>query len=53
MKPSYLLQDDQEDFASRFLGVDYEDFVNLQIGFPDDDEGAEVECPEYEVPCYI
>jgi len=42
-----ILHEDYEDFATKFLGVDYEDFVNLQYGLGDDEEDdiliAEVE----------
>lgn len=37
-KFSFLLHDDYEDFAQRYLGVDYEDLVNLQVGYSDDDD---------------
>lgn len=39
---SVLSHDDYEYFAS-YLGVDYEDYVNLELGVPDDydeDEGV-------------
>ena len=40
---SFVLHDDYENFAS-YLGVDYEDYVNLQLGLPDEDE-IEIEYP--------
>ena len=33
-----VLHDDYEYFAQKFLGVDYEDFIGLQLGLPDEDE---------------
>ncbi len=33
--------DDYETFATTYLGVDYEDFVNLLMGRSDDDEFTE------------
>ena len=33
-----ILHDDYETFAQKFLGVDYEDYVSLQLGLPDEDE---------------
>lgn len=30
--------DDYETFAAKYLGVDYEDFVNLLMGRSDDDD---------------
>lgn len=30
--------DDYETFAVKYLGVDYEDFVNLQLGCSEDDD---------------
>lgn len=30
---SYVLHDDYEYFANHFLGIDYEDYVNLERGF--------------------
>jgi hypothetical protein len=49
VKFSYLLHDDYEDFA-RFLGVDYEDLVNLELGYPDEDDASVV---EYEIPSFV
>jgi hypothetical protein len=46
---TYLLHDDYESFASKYLGIDYEDYVNLQLSLPDEDEIEEV---EYEVPVF-
>jgi hypothetical protein len=39
-----ILHDDYENFAQKFLGVDYEDYVGLQLGLPDEDE-IEIEYP--------
>ena len=39
-----VLHDDYEDFAKKFLGVEYEDYVTLQLGLPDEDE-LEIEYP--------
>lgn len=38
MVDTCIRHDDYETFASIYLGVDYEDFVNLQLGRSDDDE---------------
>lgn len=32
--------DDYETFAAKYLGVDYEDFVNLQLGHSEDDDDS-------------
>lgn len=39
-----ILHDDYENFAS-YLGVDYEDYVNLQYGLQDDVDELEIEYP--------
>jgi hypothetical protein len=49
---SYLLHDDYEDFASRFLGVDYEDLVNLQFGFSQYEDELDSHLIEYEIPSF-
>lgn len=49
MVKSVYLHDDYEFFAQHFLGVDYEDYVNLQLGLQDEDVYDEI---EYEVPSY-
>jgi hypothetical protein len=36
MVNAFVLHDDYETFAS-YLGVDYEDYYNLQLGISDDD----------------
>ena len=36
--------DDYEDFAQKYLGIDYDDFVGFQLGLPDEDE-IEIEYP--------
>ena len=36
MVNAFVLHDDYETFAS-YLGVDYEDYYNLQLSLPDDD----------------
>lgn len=44
----YLLHDDYEAFAEKYVGVDYEDLVNLQLGLEDvedDDDVIELEIP--------
>lgn len=46
---SYLLHDDYEDFAKRYLGVEYEDLVNLELGYSDDED---VELVEFEIPSF-
>jgi len=48
---SYLLHDDYEDFATRYLGVDYEDLVNMELGYDDLEEDASL--VEYEKPSYF
>jgi hypothetical protein len=48
-KSSYLLHDDYEYFAKRFLGVDYEDLVNLELGYSDEEDANVV---EYEIPSF-
>lgn len=35
---TFGLHDDYENFAQKFLRVDYEDYVSLQLGLPDEDE---------------
>lgn len=51
MTQSYVLHDDYEYFATRFLGVDYEDYVNLQLGY--DETLLELEEVEYEVSASV
>lgn len=51
MARSYVLHDDYEYFATRFLGVDYEDYVNLQLGY--DETLSDLEDVEYEVPSLV
>lgn len=42
----YLLHDDYEAFAEKYVGVDYEDLVNLQLGLEDvEDDVIELEIP--------
>jgi len=50
-KFSFLLHDDYEDFAQRYLGVDYEDLVNLQVGYSDDEDESIL--VEYEIPSLV
>jgi len=38
MVDTCVLHDDYEDFAQKFLGVDYDDYIGLQLGLPDEDE---------------
>ncbi len=33
MTHTYVLHDDYENFATRYLGIDYEDYVNMELGF--------------------
>lgn len=44
---SYLLHDDYENFA-RYLGVEYEDLVNLEFGYSGDEDDTKL--VEYEIP---
>lgn len=48
MANSFLLHEDYEYFANRFLGVDYEDLVNLELGYSEEDEDSRL--VEYEIP---
>lgn len=50
MTRTYVLHDDYETFA-RYLGVDYEDYVNLEMGF--DETLYELDEVEYEVPLTV
>ena len=50
-KFSYLLHDDYEYFACRYLGVDYEDLVNLELGYSEEDDDSKL--VEYEVPSLV
>ena len=50
-KFSFLLHDDYEDFARRYLGVEYEDLVNLQVGYSDDEDESSL--VEYEIPSLV
>lgn len=52
MTNSYLLHDDYEDFANRYVGVDYEDLVNLQLGLTEESELDDFDLVEYEVPLF-
>jgi hypothetical protein len=47
---SYVLHDDYEYFATHFLGIDYEDYVNLEKGF--DETLYELDEVEYEVSTF-
>ena len=38
-----ILHDDYETFATRYLGIDYDDYVNLELGLQDDEDGIEIE----------
>jgi hypothetical protein len=51
MTVTYALHDDYEYFATRFLGVDYEDYVNLEKGF--DETLLELNEVEYEIPSFV
>ena len=37
------LHDDYENFAEKFLGIDYEDFVNMQYSLDDDTYGIDID----------
>ncbi len=39
-----VLHDDYEDFAEKYLGIDYDDYVTFELGLPDEDE-LEIEYP--------
>ncbi len=39
----FNLHDDYETFATRYLGIDYDDYVNLELGLCDDEDGIEIE----------
>ena len=42
-----VLHDDYEDFAQKFLQIDYEDYVNMELGLTDEDvEYSSVELDE-------
>jgi hypothetical protein len=38
IKSSFVLHDDYEDFAEKYLGIDYDDYVTFQLGLQDEDE---------------
>jgi hypothetical protein len=48
MVNSYLSHEDYETFATKYLGVEYEDYVNLQLGL--DESLYELDEVEYEIP---
>ena len=41
----FVLHDDYENFATHYLGIDYEDYVNLQYGLQDEVDEIEIEYP--------
>jgi len=47
----YDLHEDYETFATRYLGIDYEDYVNLEMGF--DETLYDFNEIEYEVPLSV
>lgn len=49
MTKTYVLHKDYEEFATKYLGIDYEDYINLQLGLSDE---YDLEPVEYEVPSY-
>ena len=51
MAHSYVLHDDYETFAKQYLGIDYEDYVNMELGF--DETLYEFDEVEYEVPLSV
>lgn len=51
MTLTYVLHDDYEEFATRYLGIDYEDYVNMLGGY--DDSLYELDGIEYEVPSVV
>lgn len=51
-KTRLTLHDDYEAFA-KYLGIDYEDYVNLQLGLYDEVENVEFDEIEYEVPASV
>lgn len=51
MTRSYVFHDDYEYFATHFLGIDYEDYVNLEMGC--DETIFDLEEVEYEVPSLV
>lgn len=51
MAHSYVLHDDYETFAKQYLGIDYEDYVNMEMGF--DETLYEFDEVEYEVPLSV
>jgi hypothetical protein len=38
MSVDELVRHDDYEFFASYLGVDYEDFIGLQLGLPDEDE---------------
>ena len=42
-----ILHDDYEHFAEKFLRIDYEDYVNLQLGLEDEEEEVLIEEYQY------
>lgn len=48
---SYVLHDDYETFATQYLGIDYEDFVNMELGFDESLYEFDDEKEKDLVPC--
>ena len=42
-----ILHDDYEHFAEKILGIDYEDYVNLQLGLGGEEEDVLIEEYQY------
>lgn len=53
MTQTYVLHDDYETFATRYLGIDYEDYVNMELGFDETLYELEFDEVEYEVPMSV
>ena len=43
MKDEMILHDDYETFAEKFLGIDYEEYVELLGGLTDDEDVVELD----------
>ena len=43
MKDEMVLHDDYETFAEKFLGIDYEEYVELLGGLTDDEDVVELD----------
>lgn len=45
MKDEMILHDDYETFAEKFLGIDYDEYVELLSGITDEEEYVDVDYP--------